>query len=37
MAGSIPLITWTLLFIMGNLLYVPLVEEKQPAERFGGE
>jgi protein-S-isoprenylcysteine O-methyltransferase Ste14 len=33
--GSIPLIMWTLLFIIGNLLYVPLVEEQQLAERFG--
>jgi protein-S-isoprenylcysteine O-methyltransferase Ste14 len=33
--GSIPLIIWTFLFIIGNLLYVPLVEEQQLAERFG--
>ena len=35
--GSIALIFWTLLFIVGNLLYVPLVEERKLVERFGGE
>jgi protein-S-isoprenylcysteine O-methyltransferase Ste14 len=35
--GSIALTFWTLLFIVGNLLYVPLIEERKLAERFGGE
>jgi protein-S-isoprenylcysteine O-methyltransferase Ste14 len=33
--GSVALIIWTVLFILGNLLYVPLVEEPKLAERFG--
>jgi protein-S-isoprenylcysteine O-methyltransferase Ste14 len=35
--GSLPLILWTLLFIAGNLVYVPLVEEQKLTERFGDE
>ena len=35
--GSIALTFWTLLFIVGNLLYLPLTEERKLAERFGGE
>lgn len=35
--GSIALTFWTLLFIVGNLLYIPLIEERKLAERFGGE
>jgi protein-S-isoprenylcysteine O-methyltransferase Ste14 len=35
--GSVPLILWTLLVIIGNLLYVPLKEEQKLAERFGDE
>lgn len=35
--GSVALTVWTLLFIVGNLLYVPLVEEQKLAERFGSE
>jgi protein-S-isoprenylcysteine O-methyltransferase Ste14 len=35
--GSAALAIWTLLFIVGNLLYVPLVEEPKLAERFGEE
>jgi protein-S-isoprenylcysteine O-methyltransferase Ste14 len=35
--GSIALTFWTLLFIVGNLLYLPLIEERKLAERFGGE
>lgn len=30
--GSISLVIWTLLFITGNLFYVPLVEEQQLAK-----
>ena len=33
--GSAAVTIWTLLFILGNLLYVPLVEEHKLAERFG--
>jgi protein-S-isoprenylcysteine O-methyltransferase Ste14 len=35
--GSIALTFWTLLFIVGNLLYLPLIEERKLAERFGGK
>ena len=35
--GSVPLFLWASFFIMGNLLYVPLVEEKKLLERFGEE
>lgn len=35
MSGSISLIIWTSLFIIGNLIYVPAIEEKKLAERFG--
>jgi hypothetical protein len=35
MVGSIALAVWTLVFVVGNLLYIPLVEEPQLAERFG--
>jgi protein-S-isoprenylcysteine O-methyltransferase Ste14 len=35
--GSVALTVWTLFFVVGNLLYVPLVEERKLAERFGGE
>jgi protein-S-isoprenylcysteine O-methyltransferase Ste14 len=35
--GSAALSIWTLLFIIGNLLYVPLVEEPKLAERFGDQ
>jgi protein-S-isoprenylcysteine O-methyltransferase Ste14 len=33
--GSAAVTIWTLLFILGNLLYIPLVEENKLAERFG--
>ncbi len=35
--GSAALAVWTLLVILGNLLYVQLVEERKLAERFGGK
>ena len=35
--GSIPIILWTLLFIVGNLIYIPAIEENKLTERFGGE
>jgi protein-S-isoprenylcysteine O-methyltransferase Ste14 len=35
--GSAAVTIWTMLFIIGNLLYVPLVEERKLAERFGKE
>ncbi len=35
--GSIPVTIWTLLFILTNLIYVPLIEEPELAERFGDE
>lgn len=35
--GSTALAIWTLLFILSNLLYVPLVEEQKLAERFGDQ
>jgi len=35
--GSLPLTFWTLLFIVGNLIYIPLIEEQRLAERFGDE
>lgn len=36
-ANSIPLILWTAMFIVGNLIYVPTIEEAKLAERFGDE
>jgi protein-S-isoprenylcysteine O-methyltransferase Ste14 len=33
--GSIALLAWTLFFVLGNLLYIPFVEEKSLEERFG--
>ena len=33
--GSIPLLVWFGLFAMGNLVYIPLVEERDLARRFG--
>jgi protein-S-isoprenylcysteine O-methyltransferase Ste14 len=35
--GSIPVTIWTLLFVLTNLIYVPLIEESKLAERFGDE
>jgi protein-S-isoprenylcysteine O-methyltransferase Ste14 len=35
--GSVALAVWTLVFVVGNLLYVPLVEEPKLTERFGEE
>ena len=36
-AGSISLTIWTWLFIIGNLIYIPIIEEQKLEERFGGE
>ena len=33
--GSISLTIWTWLFIFGNLIYIPIIEEQKLAERFG--
>jgi protein-S-isoprenylcysteine O-methyltransferase Ste14 len=35
--GSLPLTSWTLLFIAINLVYVPFIEEQKLIERFGDE
>ena len=35
LVGSLPIAVWTLLFIAGNLIYIPLIEEQKLAERFG--
>ena len=35
--GSIPVTLWTLLFVLTNLIYIPLIEESELAERFGDE
>jgi len=35
--GSVPLLLWTLLFIVGNLIYIPLIEEQKLAKRFEDE
>ncbi len=35
--GSIPLILWGLLFFIGNLIYVPVIEEQRLEEEFGDE
>lgn len=35
--GSLPVVLWTLLFIVGNLIYIPAVEEPKLEERFGDE
>jgi protein-S-isoprenylcysteine O-methyltransferase Ste14 len=36
-AGSIALLGWTALFLMANLIYIPLVEERSLEGRFGQE
>jgi len=33
--GSLPLLFWFLLFLAGNLVYTPLVEERELERRFG--
>jgi protein-S-isoprenylcysteine O-methyltransferase Ste14 len=35
--GSIPVAIWTILFILANLIFIPLIEEPELAERFGDE
>jgi protein-S-isoprenylcysteine O-methyltransferase Ste14 len=35
--GSIPLTIWTMLFVLTNLIYIPLIEEKKLTERFGNK
>jgi protein-S-isoprenylcysteine O-methyltransferase Ste14 len=35
--GSFAVAIWTVLFVLGNLLYIPLIEEPELAERFGNE
>ena len=35
--GSFPLILWVLLFIVVNLIYIPVIEEQKLEERFGYE
>jgi protein-S-isoprenylcysteine O-methyltransferase Ste14 len=35
--GSVPLFIWFLGFLVGNLLYIPMVEEPRLAQRFGDE
>jgi protein-S-isoprenylcysteine O-methyltransferase Ste14 len=37
LVDSFPLILWTLLFIAGNLIYIPVVEERKLVERFEDE
>ena len=33
--GSVPLLTWFVIFVIINLIYIPLVEEPALAQRFG--
>lgn len=35
--GSRPLLYWFLLFVIANLIYIPLLEEPQLARRFGAD
>ena len=35
--GSIPLLVWFLGFLLGNLIYIPLIEERGLERRFGEE
>jgi protein-S-isoprenylcysteine O-methyltransferase Ste14 len=35
--GSLPLTLWASLFIVGNLIYIPALEEPKLEERFGDE
>jgi protein-S-isoprenylcysteine O-methyltransferase Ste14 len=35
--GSVPITAWTILFVLANLIYIPLIEEPKLAERFGKE
>src|SRR5215208_1937963 len=35
--GSLPLLAWFLVFFAVNATYIPLLEERQLARRFGGE
>lgn len=35
--GSIPIAIWLVLFVLTNLIYTPLIEESELAERFGDE
>jgi protein-S-isoprenylcysteine O-methyltransferase Ste14 len=35
--GSFAVAIWTVLFVLGNLVYIPLVEEPKLAEMFGDE
>ena len=37
LVGSLPLTLCAFLFIAGNLIYIPLIEEKKLTERFGNE
>jgi protein-S-isoprenylcysteine O-methyltransferase Ste14 len=35
--GSIPVAIWSVLFVLANLIYIPLIEELELADRFGDE
>ena len=35
--GSIPLLVWFLGFLLGNLIYIPVMEERKLERRFGEE
>lgn len=37
MAASLPLLSWFLVFVIGNALYIPLAEEPGLVKRFGQE
>ena len=37
LAGSIPITLWAIVFVAGNLFYIPLFEEPGLEDRFGGE
>jgi protein-S-isoprenylcysteine O-methyltransferase Ste14 len=37
MFGSVPLLVWFLVFVLGNATYIPLSEERGLARRFGEE
>ena len=33
--GCLPILIWTMLFVIGNVVYIPLIEEPILAKRFG--
>jgi len=35
--GSVPVLIWTLIFILGNLIYIPFWEEPGLEKRFGAD